>query len=376
MMRNDDKPTRAANVNPTSSHANGEAHAESRESVMDDRWGYDPETIVSMLYRLLLGREPDPAGLAHHAERLRADKVTAQEMARNFVRSTEYRRQAEPQTNGVINLAGAPSVRVEALGCEFVLPAGSDVVNELRSPQGYEPWVLPYFLDYCRPGMTVLDIGASWGVFSLPAARRVGQHGRVLAVEVSPWNCRVLTKSIQASQLNNVEVLPFGVSDRLGSALLPMQRWTNNNALDVTRNAEQDDLDRFDLIPVLPLDAIRAALSPVHIVKMDIEGMEYRTALGGISFLREQNPLVFSEYSPRFQQAGSGVDGRELLLLFFDLGYKIEILHRHAPREQMATADRNEVVKRVDGAWREHVERDGGTHLDLCFHPGGVLSSL
>jgi FkbM family methyltransferase len=183
-------------------------------------------------------------------------------------------------------------------------------------------------------------------------------------------------KSIKASKLDNIEVLPFGVSDRLGSALLPMQRWTNNNALDVTRSVEQDDLDSFDPIPVIPLDSIRAAISPVHIMKMDIEGMEYRTALGAITFLREQNPLVFSEYSPRFQKIGSGVEGAELLLLFVDLGYRIEILHRHAARERIGTTDRNEVVNHIDSAWRQHVDRDGGTHLDLCFHPGQIASPL
>jgi FkbM family methyltransferase len=335
----------------------------------DRLWGYDPETIVSMLYRLLLGREPDPAGLAHHARNLDAPDFTTEELARTFIASDEFRRRPGLPIAAPLDLAADAPVRINALGCDFLLPAHSDVVEDLCSADGYEPWVLPYFLEFCQPGMTVLDIGASWGVFALPAARRVGPAGKVFAIEVSRWNCRILMKSIRASRLDNVQVLPFGVSDRLGSALLPIQRSTNNNVLNLSSDVSADSLDGYDVAPVMALDAIRATLGSVHIVKMDVEGMEYRTALGATSLLREQRPVVFSEYSPRFLQAASGAPGGELLRLFLNLGYRIEILHRQSIREIVPPGDSTAIIERVDEAWRQHVERDGGTHLDLCFHP-------
>jgi ubiquinone/menaquinone biosynthesis C-methylase UbiE len=36
------------------------------------------------------------------------------------------------------------------------------------------------------PGMTVLDIGCAMGFFTLPAARMVGDSGRVIAVDIQP----------------------------------------------------------------------------------------------------------------------------------------------------------------------------------------------
>lgn len=37
-----------------------------------------------------------------------------------------------------------------------------------------------------RPGMTVLDFGCAMGFYTLPAARLVGERGRVIAVDVQP----------------------------------------------------------------------------------------------------------------------------------------------------------------------------------------------
>lgn len=330
---------------------------------LDNAWIESPEALVSTLYRALLAREPDPEGLELHVQALRSNSFTPEAIAMAFIGSEEFRRRH----------GGPPAYApVAAMDCAFVLPVGSDVAGELQSPEGYEPWALPYFLDCCRPGMRVLDIGASWGVFALPAARRVGPQGRVFALEVSPWNCQVLLKSIEASGLANVQVLPLGVSDRLGHELLPNQTFTNNNSLHTGRSARPDDLGDFTVVPVLPLDMIRADLGRIHVMKMDIEGMEYRASIGALSFLREQRPLLFCEYSPKFQQHGSGVDGAELLSLFLDLGYRLEILHRAAPREMIGPAPRGEQIARVDGAWRRHVEMDRGTHLDLCLHPAGA----
>ncbi len=322
--------------------------------------GESPEATVTLIYRVLLGREPDPEGLRHHSDALRANRATPRQLAVAFTRSAEFL--GAPTLSGIAE-------HVRAMDCDFLLPGGSPVAAELASPEGYEPWVLPYFLEQCRPGMTVFDIGASWGAFALPAGRRVGPAGRVFAVEVSPANCRVLLRSARASGLGNVIVLPFGLSDRLGPELLRRQDFTNNNAIQSDLGPADVDMDDYDIVPVVPVDLIRGALGRVHIVKMDVEGMEYRVSIGALAFLREHRPMVFCEYSPAFQLAGSGVDGGELLGLYLDLGYGVEILHRHAPRQVVAGPGHGAVIQQVDDAWRAHVERDQGTHLDLCLRP-------
>jgi len=45
---------------------------------------------------------------------------------------------------------------------------------------------------YVRPGDTVLDIGCGTGLFTLPIARRVGENGQVIAVDVQEGMLEIL----------------------------------------------------------------------------------------------------------------------------------------------------------------------------------------
>jgi ubiquinone/menaquinone biosynthesis C-methylase UbiE len=55
-----------------------------------------------------------------------------------------------------------------------------------------------------RPGQTICDIGAGPGYFALRAAKRVGENGRVFAVDVDPRILDVLRTRIEKAGARNV----------------------------------------------------------------------------------------------------------------------------------------------------------------------------
>jgi FkbM family methyltransferase len=57
------------------------------------------------------------------------------------------------------------------------------VSSEIFIHGAYEPELSAFFHRALRPGMTFVDVGAHYGYFSLLAAHRVGETGRVLAIE-------------------------------------------------------------------------------------------------------------------------------------------------------------------------------------------------
>ena len=71
---------------------------------------------------------------------------------------------------------------------------------------GFEETEVRFVQRLLRPGMTVLDIGAHHGLYTLLTAKHVGRSGRVIAFEPSPRECRRLAKHIRVNRCNNVEV--------------------------------------------------------------------------------------------------------------------------------------------------------------------------
>jgi ubiquinone/menaquinone biosynthesis C-methylase UbiE len=67
------------------------------------------------------------------------------------------------------------------------------------------------------PGSVVADIGAGSGWFTVRAARRVGEHGEVYAVDINPEAIKYIQKRAVNEGLSNVQTI-LGKSD---DALLP-----------------------------------------------------------------------------------------------------------------------------------------------------------
>jgi ubiquinone/menaquinone biosynthesis C-methylase UbiE len=58
-----------------------------------------------------------------------------------------------------------------------------------------------------REGMTVADVGAGVGYFSLRLAKRVMSSGRVLAVDVQPEMLNLLKRNAEREKLRNIDLL-------------------------------------------------------------------------------------------------------------------------------------------------------------------------
>ena len=68
----------------------------------------------------------------------------------------------------------------------------------------YEPKAINFALEHLKPGMMFIDIGANIGVFTLPAALKVGLAGSVIAIEPSPRVFPSLEHNVSLNGLSNV----------------------------------------------------------------------------------------------------------------------------------------------------------------------------
>src|SRR5690349_2025831 len=83
----------------------------------------------------------------------------------------------------------------------------------------YERHMVNFFQQVLRSGMTMVDIGANIGLFSLLGAKLVGETGKVYSIEARGENARLLLYSATLNNFRNIHLLPTAVGDETGYTL-------------------------------------------------------------------------------------------------------------------------------------------------------------
>ncbi len=58
-----------------------------------------------------------------------------------------------------------------------------------------------------QPGQTILEVGCGTGFFTIPAAKLIGEHGCLVAMDVSSEFLEQVSKKVQKANLNNVRIV-------------------------------------------------------------------------------------------------------------------------------------------------------------------------
>lgn len=167
------------------------------------------------------------------------------------------------------------------------------------------------FVEMITPGSIIFDIGANVGIYTLVASVLTGKDGRVYAFEPLEENLLYLRKHISINNINNVEVLPFAVSNCSGSL-----------SFEKNRDRFQGKLSEAGTIKVNSIridDFVKANNVKPDILKIDIEGGEYDALLGSIVTLSEYRPVIF------LATHGKEVH-KKCMDLLISIGYKLEPL--------------------------------------------------
>ena len=101
------------------------------------------------------------------------------------------------------------------------LRPGNDVSWSVFVGGAYEPNEIAFLAATLKPGITLVDVGANEGLFTLIGALRVGDTGHVFAFEPSSREFERLKANIDLNRrLDNVEPLRFALYNHSGPANL------------------------------------------------------------------------------------------------------------------------------------------------------------
>ena len=191
----------------------------------------------------------------------------------------------------------AAITRLPRWDVQMFLPANWRGVEKLifAFREYYEP-ELDYLKQILSPGMTFVDAGACYGIYTLAASKMVGQQGRVIAFEPASRVFRVLRKNIELNGLTNVLAYPLALTEKKGTAWLYHHPNVGCDSLgrdpSFTDRAEETATDSLDnMLQKLSVDQM-------DVLKMDVQGAEELVLLGASRIIQSRRPLIIFEVYP------------------------------------------------------------------------------
>jgi FkbM family methyltransferase len=157
----------------------------------------------------------------------------------------------------------------------------------------YEPDVVATLQRIVCPGMTVFDIGAHAGFFTLLLSRLTGPGGSVIAFEPLPANSRILEENLSLNGCQNARSIRSAVSNASGTFQLDVP--DANSWLLAGPSQPGESGPRIE-VPAISIDDFvkQSAIIPT-LLKIDIEGAELSVLHGAAITLAQSHPTLLVE---------------------------------------------------------------------------------
>lgn len=201
----------------------------------------------------------------------------------------------------------------------------------------WEQWMTKVFMECVRPGMTVCDLGANCGYYSLIASHLVGSTGKVHSFEPNPFHHENLLKSKLINGFYHMDIHPVAVADcDKEVTLFTPERLMASASLSELVVHDVSSVDQVQTIKV-PAVNIESYLknTKIDVFKVDIEGTEPYILSSLLNMMdRTEDPKMFLEFNPK-TWAEQGFDSLHIMREVVERGYSIQIIQHDASLVQV-----------------------------------------
>ena len=174
-----------------------------------------------------------------------------------------------------------------------------DTISDAILTCGFEEAEWHFVSRFLKKGMTVLDIGAHHGFYTVLASKKIGNSGIVIAFEPSPREQQRLQLHLKINHCTNVKVEPLALSSQNGKASLFLVEGRGTAFNSLRPPAISTPTQRIS-VSTMPLDNYieKEGIRRVDFIKMDTEGAELEILRGAAGlFNRNSRPIIMIEIS-------------------------------------------------------------------------------
>jgi len=182
---------------------------------------------------------------------------------------------------------------------DVLLNPHDPVVSGALAMGVYEKEEISLFSRTIQPGMTVVDVGANLGAYSIVALDRLQGRGQLLAIEPARDNFLLLQRNLQhnqrLSQKTKVHAVRVALSNKSGVAVL------HKNPANKGDNRLYSDglLAGKEKVKTMTLDNLcrQKGIRSIDVLKIDVQGLEGEVLLGSRKILQaSQRCHLFFEF--------------------------------------------------------------------------------
>jgi FkbM family methyltransferase len=157
-------------------------------------------------------------------------------------------------------------------------------------PKDYECENFKFMKNHVKKGMTCIDIGAHFGLFSIFLAKYY--QCEVYSFEPTPYTLQILTRHIAFNKVESyITIVPKAVSEKDGVLNFYIQDTkgaVSNSLIDYHHSEEHKTACQMN---VTSIDSFSGG-KRIDLIKIDAEGEEYQVLIGGNNTIEKSRPII------------------------------------------------------------------------------------
>jgi FkbM family methyltransferase len=161
----------------------------------------------------------------------------------------------------------------------------------------WELWITKLFCDLLRPGMTVVDVGANFGYYTLLAAAGVHLEHHIHSIEADPHNFEILNKNVEVNGYQQI-VKTYHCAALDSRRVVTLRQFRNHfGSNGIFSDPADPRISGSVQVQGIPLDELIE--TPVDLMKIDAEGSEPLIFDGMQNLIRRSpNIQILMEFAP------------------------------------------------------------------------------
>ena len=164
----------------------------------------------------------------------------------------------------------------------------------------WETWVTVFVARQLQPGMTVIDVGANYGYYTLLFGALVGETGHVYAIEPNPTVLPKLDLSLKLNGLatrTTVVRAAAGASTMAEVLLYAPHGEPGGSMIIASTESARAEMGTVYTVPQVMIDDVVHDAARIALVKIDAEGAEESVIEGMSGTLARDKPCLLLEFN-------------------------------------------------------------------------------